>query len=573
MIPLQRDRGRLFASAACAAALSACSAILGIHPIPDDTSADGGKASDGGDASRTDAAAEGSLDAANLDGGLDSHSPDGFPSDSERPADASGDVAPDHDASPLTPNQGSCKQPSDCASGWCISQVCVASVISAAIGDGTYDLNTRDHAIAWNADGNLVAAGTFFLPIGFGNNTGTLDPGSTPNAFLVALSPTSVAQWAKPIAKVGRPIITHVATDAAGGIAVAGWALAVDLGKGVMSSPGGSGVLVAKYDHQGNLQWGKLFGGGSGAAAAQGVAAYANGDVVITGSFSSPTIAFGGPTLDNTSSGKSWTFVARLAGSDGSHVWSAAYGDPGASSGGADVAIDPGTGDVVLAGYFSGSINLGGATLQTTGSQDAFLASLSSDGKITHFTNQIDGSGNIVGTSVAIDPSGDVLVAGEASASSIDFGNGSSVPCGTEDVFAGKYRGGTGAYVWAGCFLDGSITDDPAIDSDRAGNAFVAGRFSSSSMSVPGFVLSNASTTGTNDIFTLLLRATDGVPLGARAYGTVGDDFAQAVAVNRVTGDMVMTGGFTNAFTIGAGSTMPGSMPDSLFIASLGTAP
>ena len=60
------------------------------------------------------------------------------------------------------------------------------------------------------------------------------------------------------------------------------------------------------------------------------------------------------------------------------HRWSERHGDA-ADQNGASLAADP-AGNVYVAGYFQGEIDLGGGPLTSAGSTDVFLAKFSADG-------------------------------------------------------------------------------------------------------------------------------------------------------------------------------------------------
>ena len=66
-------------------------------------------------------------------------------------------------------------------------------------------------------------------------------------------------------------------------------------------------------------------------------------------------------------------FVLKLDPSGG-YLWSRAFGGPQTTTWAKAAAS--GMESVVLAGYFDGQINLGGATLTTTGDNDVFVAKL-----------------------------------------------------------------------------------------------------------------------------------------------------------------------------------------------------
>src|SRR3989442_13362586 len=93
----------------------------------------------------------------------------------------------------------------------------------------------------------------------------------------------------------------------------------------------------------------------------------------MTGYFQS-TLDFGGGPL--TSAGSLDTFLAKFNPS-GAHLWSKRFGSTGSDSS-TNVAVD-GSGNVVMAGSFSGTVDFGSGPLTSARLYDTFLAKLRPD--------------------------------------------------------------------------------------------------------------------------------------------------------------------------------------------------
>ena len=106
-----------------------------------------------------------------------------------------------------------------------------------------------------------------------------------------------------------------------------------------------------------------------------------------------------------------------------------------------------------------------------------------------------------------------------------------------------------------------------AIDIDATGNTVVGGAYRGA-MPIGTFTtLSNA---GNADMF-LVKYAPDGTVLWARGFGSTGDEMIQAVAIDPLTGDVVVTGSFTAPLTLGSTTLTPSGPQDMLLAKFAGT--
>ncbi|MBW2278917.1 MAG: SBBP repeat-containing protein [Deltaproteobacteria bacterium] len=131
-----------------------------------------------------------------------------------------------------------------------------------------------------------------------------------------------------------------------------------------------SEVFVAELDPLGAHAWSHSFGGARYQYAA-GLVVDDQGNVFVTGQFSSGAVDFGGEPLEAV--GTSDGFIVKL-GDQGGHVWSRRFGGeliqfPG------DLALDS-RGNPVITGSFSGLLELGDDLLASAGHHDLFVAVL-----------------------------------------------------------------------------------------------------------------------------------------------------------------------------------------------------
>jgi hypothetical protein len=253
---------------------------------------------------------------------------------------------------------------------------------------------------------------------------GPLTSAGQDDAFAVKLDASGNHVWSKRFGDAGDQRGNGVAIDRTGQVVLTGsLSGAVDFGGGSLTSAGGQDVYLAKFDGSGTHLWSKRFGDAA-IQSGTGVALDAAGSIILTGSFGGVT-DFGGGAL--TALGID-VFVARFDPSGG-HRWSKRFGDPSAQQA-TGVATDIG-GNVLLTGFFVGSLDFGGAPLASTGVYDAYVAKLDSAGA-TLWSKRFGGTGAAYGISVATDSAANVVSAGHFS-STVDYGGGSLTSAGGTD--------------------------------------------------------------------------------------------------------------------------------------------
>lgn len=268
------------------------------------------------------------------------------------------------------------------------------------------------------------------------------------------------------------------------------------------------------------------------------MAATASGNVVLTGYFVED-IDFGGAPL--TSAGNSDIFVAMLD-PDGGHVWSESFGSTGAQEA-VSVAVDP-SGNLLLAGYFSGSLDFGDGPMVSKGKTDVFLAKLDSAGALLWKRSFGDAEFQAPNRAV-LAPSGEIVAAGTFTGS-LDFGAGplTSGP-GVELFVAGLDAGATGLWNRRAGDVEQKQNIDIAVDS--AGNVVVAGSFKGTL----DFAQPSWPSAGGVDAFVVKLDAA-GDYLWGHQFGDEAEQEIDGVAVD-AKGDVYVVGTFGGTMDLGGG--------------------
>lgn len=229
-------------------------------------------------------------------------------------------------------------------------------------------------------------------------------------------------------------------------------------------------------------------------------------------------------------------------------LWGAIFGDASQQYPGA-VAVDD-AGNVYLAGGFTGALSLGGATLISAGSHDAFLAKLDASGAHV-WSQQFGDSSYQAATGLAIDPQGNVLLVG-AFLGSITF---DAVHTSADsNAFVAKL-GSDGAPIWSKSYGFSGDQDVAAIAVDANGDAIITGSFAGDLS--PCFNPPCAwSSKGGKDIFLAKLAGAGGASIWWKYFGDADQQTAAAVAVDPL-GNVAITG--KHAGTMNFTSGLPGT--------------
>lgn len=272
------------------------------------------------------------------------------------------------------------------------------------LGSRLWSDNAEATDVAVGPDGSVAVTGTF---------EGTLEavtppgePGPRPVAisgasdvFVVSIDPTGTPLWARSFGSEQFDQGGGVAIDATGHV--------------VIAAEVGYATQVASIDRSGELLWSRRLGhistSYSNLGAVQAVAVDAAGDLFLTGSFTGSTDLGGG---ELRSAGGGDVFVAKLRGSDGSHVWSRRFGSAlsviAEIDDGWDVVVTPG-GDVVVGGDFNGALDFGGGPVEAR--RAGYVACYRGDDGAYLWARVLDGEGMDSVATLTTTAGGEVLAA------------------------------------------------------------------------------------------------------------------------------------------------------------------
>ena len=303
--------------------------------------------------------------------------------------------------------------------------------------------------------------------------------------------------------------------------------------------------------------------GGLGSDSGRVVAVDGSGNLVVAGYFQG-TVDFGGGAL--VSAGGMDLFVAKFTAA-GAHVWSKRFGGTGDEIV-RSIGLDA-SGNIFVAGSFSGQTDLGGGALSSLGASDIFVAKYSSTGAY-QWAKRAGGSSEDVANSLAVDASGNVIVTGFVRSSPISFGGSTYYNSrNAQDTFVVKFSGVDGSHVWSTVFWCDSDNEGTGVAVDASGNVLITGRFVASIDPSNGMWNNDAthklSTQGSSDWYIAKFSPTGGY-LWSRSYGGPANDKPIGIALDR-SGNMFVLGFFTQTITLGGSTFTTLSTDDDVLLA------
>jgi hypothetical protein len=409
-------------------------------------------------------------------------------------------------------------------------------------GNATGDQHAYD--VARDNAGNILFSGSSSGTIDFGGST---LPNTTASAFLVKLDDKGNHLYSK---NFGTNAIAYAVTsDASNNMILTGTVTGnVDFGGGLLNKPGATAIFLAKLDPSGAHLFSKILTGGL--AYTTDAATDAAGNIFLSGFFYG-TVDLGGGPLVSTNANSA--FVAKLD-SNGNHLYSVRLGGTSGYNVRAEHLGLDAMGDVIVAGGFLGTIDVGGTALTSQGT-DLFVAKLDPNGKTVYakrFGPGLDAGvvsfmGSAGANAIAVNADGSaVLVTGFSG--SVDLGGATVTSAGNKDVLVAKLDP-MGAHVWSKSFGSGGDQVATSVAVDSFGNPVVSGRFTGElNFGGPGQDLLGGAA---NHAFVVKLNGKDGTPLWAIGSAGASTSADASVAIDAV-GEVSVAGNAAGALSFGA---------------------
>ena len=138
-----------------------------------------------------------------------------------------------------------------------------------------------------------------------------------------------------------------------------------------------------------------------------------------------------------------------------------------------DIVADS-AGNLIIAGIFTGSIDLGGGVLTSAGGIDIYLAKMDPDGNHV-WSKRFGDVENQYGQCVAVDDDDNIILASNIYGSA-NFGGGNLVSLGESEIILAKFDP-DGVHLWSQRFGDVNHEEAYGLGTDQDGNLILAGKF------------------------------------------------------------------------------------------------
>lgn len=319
-------------------------------------------------------------------------------------------------------------------------------------------------ALAPDSGGATLVTGDFSGSISGGakqaNSNGGLD------GYVAQLDGQDLVTWIRGFGGPGHDTCAGVLVNTAGQLTVAG-TFTGSLESGPASA-GGEDVFVTRLAFDGTPLWTKAFGDAA-AQRARALGAAPDDHVVLLAEIAGTPILDGSPL---TTAGGTDLLVAELD-DTGTLVWAKVFGTAGDDLAG-ELAVDP-AGNIIFTGTFAGAYDFGGGAVPGQGfvaKLDPTGSHLASRGFISKETLSLE--------DVALDETGNILIAG-AFSGELDVGPTTLASAGAEDVFVVKLAP-DGGLSWARSFGGQEAEHATAVTTGESGAVMVTGFFAGSAM-------------------------------------------------------------------------------------------
>lgn len=394
-----------------------------------------------------------------------------------------------------------------------------ATVKFSALLGGSQDEITW--GIATDSSDNVYVCGYTKSNDFFGGSS-SRNSSSSWDAFVTKLNSSGTSVYSVYFGGTGNDLCDSIKVDGSGNAFITGYTTSTDMsttGGFQVANAGGYDAYVAQFDSSGSLVYASYLGGSGFERGAQIALDPASTDVVVMGTTSSSGLGTGGVVQSSFGGGKADAFVARI-GQSGSGFTKNAYTYVGGSGLdlGTGLAVDA-SGNVYASLTTCSAGNNASGLLTTAGvlktdwtrsgadTQEAYLASYSSDLTTRNYATFLGGNGADTSGGIALDESSSncaggacVVVAGTTESTDLSVVNAyQAALAGGKDAYLAKLDTAATGFIYL-TYLGGTGNDQvqgfQSVATDTEGGVWLVGDTASSDLPIAQALTSNTTFTG-----------------------------------------------------------------------------
>lgn len=286
------------------------------------------------------------------------------------------------------------------------------------------------YGITLDANENIYVCGYFSGTANFANIQVTSN--GDRDFFVAKYSKTGEPIWVEQSGGTLEDYSNAIAVDKDGNVFITGiFKGSITLNNNQHLSKGDKDIFLIKYNNNGDILW-SVTGGGTMVDEPTAVAVDEMGNCYVTGDFEG-TADFSKELI--VSKGAKDVFLAKYN-SQGKIQFLKRGGNATNDEHASSIAVDK-TGNIYLAGFFSGIANFGKTDLKSIGSDDIFVIKYNASGD-EMWARQTGGKGNERARALTLDSKGNIYVTGEFN-TDFTFGPNKIQNFGDWDIFVIKY--------------------------------------------------------------------------------------------------------------------------------------
>lgn len=363
---------------------------------------------------------------------------------------------------------------------------------------------------------------------------------------------TGKARWSAKLGGPGKESGRAVAIDEQGNVAVTGhFSSDADFGDGKKRAAQAVDVYVSKYGPDGKHLWTTTFGG-KGEDIGHGIVFDGSGNIVVVGQFAGEVKVGDFPLIAEGSDDAFFVSFNEA----GTARWAHRFGGLKSESA-YDVAARP-NGGFVVTGSFEGSVSAPKGPMKSLGNEDIFVLELDDKGGL-RWIKQFGDRNNDFGRRVALDDTGRIVILGEFGGS-VSFGADKLTSQGNQDLVV-LTLDERGEPLWSKRFGGAFNELGLGLSVDPAGNIALTGSFDNE-ITFGGDKLASQ---GESDIF-LAKLSPDGSHIWSTAFGGAREDIGYGLGMDKY-GNITLGGWFWGEVDFGGGSlTAKGQNKDAFLL-------